>query len=207
MKPVIVCALGCLVATAWAQPCEPAAPVAQVPRSKAQPAAQPPAVRLRLELRDSLPGPTAATTAATTVSSRAGAGRPVLTLWTDNNQAIEARLALQTSGSTGELQWLWSAQQGVVVSPQAAAAPQPAAARWWFCPTWPGGAGSLSVRYETPASEAGPPALKGQISVPLDEWVPLWAPPPEPPATGGDTVWRSTQAATPPRLEMRWRRD
>lgn len=168
----------------------------------------PPPVRLRLELRDSLP----AGTSDTLVSTKPGAGRPVLTLWTDNNQGLEARMSLQAATPQAELHWMWSAPQGAVVTPALPHSPAPPQARWWFCPTWPGGTALVRVSYEAPATDAAAfsparPALRGQISVPLDVWVPLWAPQAEPPQGGGDVVVRSTHAAPLPRLDMRWRRE
>lgn len=193
---------------AMAQPCEAPAVAAASKAAKALPLAEMPAVRLRLELRDSLPSGTADSVAST----RLGAGRPVLTLWTDNNQGVEARMSPQEPTPQAPLHWVWSAQQGVAVTPAAAASPQAPQARWWFCPTWPGGTALVRVRYDTPAMDAAAfsparPALSGQISVPLDEWVPLWAPETQPPKAGGDTVVRSTHAAALPRLDMRWRRE
>jgi hypothetical protein len=190
---------------AVAQPCEvPAAPKA----AKVLAAESFPQVRLRLELRDSLPGGTS----DTVVSTKAGAGRSVLTLWTENNQGLEARMSLQAPTPQAELHWMWSASQGAVVTPAAPQSPVSPQVRWWFCPTWPGGTALVRVSYETPATDAAAfsparPALRGHISVPMDEWVPLWAPQAEPPRTGGDTVWRSTHAAPLPRLDMRWRRE
>lgn len=205
MKPLLCLALLWASGLAAAQPCE-APPPATAAKAVATDA--PPPVRLRLELRDSLP----AGTSDTVVSTKPGAGRPVLTLWTDNNQGLEARMSLQAPTPQAELHWMWSAQQGAVVTPAAPHAPAPPQARWWFCPTWAGGTALVRVSYEAPATDAAAfsparPALRGHISVPLDEWVPLWAPQAEPPRAGGDTVWRSTQAAPLPRLDMRWRRE
>ena len=196
------------VGLAVAQPCEVPSPGPSRTSTKALPVAEVPAVRLRLELRDSLPSGRA----DSVVSTRVGAGRPVLTLWTDNNQAVEARMNLPEPTPQASLQWVWSAQQGVAVTPAPATSGQTLQARWWFCPTWPGGMALVRVRYDTPAMDAGAfsaarPALSGQISVPLDEWVPLWAPQTEPAKSGGDSVVRSTHAAALPRLDMRWRRE
>lgn len=208
MKRLLCLAALWVAGLAGAQPCEaPSAPTAPKP-AKALPTAEVPSVRLRLELRDSLPPGTA----DSVVSTRLATGRPVLTLWTDNNQGLEVRMSLQAPAPQTELHWMWSAQQGVAVAPAALASPAPPQARWWFCPTWSGGTALVRVRYEAPAMDAAAfsparPALSGQISVPLDEWVPLWAPQAEPPAAGGDRVARSSHAAPLPRLDMRWRRE
>lgn len=205
MKTLLCGAALAASSLAVAQPCE--AP-ATATASKASATDAPPAVRLRLELRDSLP----AASSETVVSTPSGAGRPVLTLWTDNNHGVEARMSLVAPAPQGALHWMWSAQQGAVVTPAAPHSPATPQARWWFCPTWAGGTSLVRVSYEAPATDAAAfsparPALRGHISVPLDEWVPLWAPQAEPPRTGGDVVWRSNHAAPLPRLDMRWRRE
>ncbi len=208
MKRFLCLATFWAVGVVVAQPCEAPSAAPTSKTAKALSVAEVPAVRLRLELRDSLP----TGTADSVVSTRMGAGRPVLTLWTDNNHALEARMSLQEATPQASLHWVWSAQQGVAVTLAPSTSAQAPQARWWFCPTWPGGTALVRVRYETPAMDAAAfsparPALSGQISVPLDEWVPLWAPQTEPAKSGGNTVVRSLHAAALPRLDMRWRRE